>query len=114
MLTVIDFLRNRDHDKKIITPRNTTGFINMVNNQLGDASGAAPLTFDVLEKLATSDQALQQLITKLDQNTIEFKPFGDEPDAPKEPQDDTASSGKSKDPTKTVDAMAKRAAANRS
>ena len=115
ILTVIEFLRNRDHDKKIITPRNTSGFINMVNNQLGDASGATSLNYELLDKLKNSDQALGQLITSLDQKTIEFKPFGDEPDAPQEPADDQAApSGGAKDPTKTVDAMAKRAAANRS
>jgi hypothetical protein len=107
--TVIEFLRNRDHDKKLIPPHSTMGFINMVNNI---ASGAN-LTYELLDQIKGSDQTLGNLIDSMDRNSIKFKPFGDEPGVPEQPADDT-SSGNSKDPTKVVDAMAKRAAANRS
>lgn len=107
--TVIEFLRNRDHDKKLIPPHSTMGFINMVNNI---ASGAN-LTYELLDQIKGSDQTLGNLINSMDRNSIKFKPFGDEPGVPEQPADDT-SSGNSKDPTKVVDAMAKRAAANRS
>ena len=107
--TVVEFLRNRDHDKKLIPPHSTMGFINMVNNI---ASGAN-LNYELLEKIKNSDQTLGALIDSLDRNSIKFKPFGDEPGAPDEPQD-TSGGGSAKDPTKVVDAMAKRAAGNRS
>ncbi len=106
---MIEFLRNRDHDKKLIPPHSTMGFINMVNNI---ASGAN-LTYELLDQIKGSDQTLGNLIDSMDRNSIKFKPFGDEPGVPEQPADDT-SSGNSKDPTKVVDAMAKRAAANRS
>ncbi len=106
--TVIEFLRNRDHDKKLLPPHSTSGFINMVNNI---ASGAN-LNYELLDKIKSSDQAIGSMIDSMDENNIKFRPFGDEPGAPQKPQD--TGSGGSKDPTKVVDAMAKRAASNRS
>jgi hypothetical protein len=106
--TVLEFLRNRDHDKKLLPPHSTAGFINMVNN----ISGSANLNYELLEKLKNSDRTIGALIVDLDQDKINLKPFGDEPGAPEEPAGDSTS-GSSKDPTKVVDAMAKRAASNR-
>jgi len=106
--TVLEFLRNRDHDKKLLPPHSTTGFINMVNN----ISGSANLTYELLKKLKNSDQTVGALIVDMDRDKINLKPFGDEPGAPEEPTDDTVGTS-SKDPTKVVDAMAKRAAGNR-
>jgi len=106
--TVLEFLRNRDHDKKLLPPHSTAGFINMVNN----ISGSANLNYELLEKLKNSDRTIGALIVDLDQDKINLKPFGDEPGAPEEPAADSTS-GSSKDPTKVVDAMAKRAASNR-
>jgi hypothetical protein len=106
--TVLEFLRNRDHDKKLLPPHSTSGFINMVNN----ISGSANLNYELLEKLKNSDQTIGALIVDLDRDKINLKPFGDEPGAPEEPAGDSTG-GSSKDPTKVVDAMAKRAASNR-
>jgi hypothetical protein len=113
ILTVLEFLRNRAHDKKIMPAWSTPAFINMVNNQLGDAEGTTGLTFELLQQIKDSDRAIGQLVTDLDKETIQFKLFGDEPNAPQDPEETNAGSGGAKDPTKTVDAMAKRAASNR-
>jgi hypothetical protein len=106
--TAIEFLRNRDHDKKLLPPHSTIGFINMVNNI---ASGAN-LNYQLLDDIKNSDQAIGSMIDSMDENNIKFRPFGDEPGVAQEPED--TGSGNAKDPTKVVDAMAKRAASNRS
>jgi hypothetical protein len=48
----------------------------------------------------------------MDRDSLSLKSFGDEPGAPPETAD--TGSGNSKDPTNIVNAMAKKAAANRS
>ena len=111
ILTVLEFLRNRDHNKKLLPQHSTVGFINMVNNMNNGTGGR--LTYELLDQLKNSDQTIGTVITKLDRQNISLKSFGDEPGAPEEPSDETGS-GSAKDPTKVVDTMAKRAAANRS
>ena len=110
ILTTLEFLRNRDHNKKINAPHSTAGFINMVNNMLG----SRVLTYELLQNMMTKP-AFKNLITNLDEKNISFKAFGDEPGtSPEADQDTTGDAGNSKDPTKIVGAMAKRAASNRS
>ena len=109
ILTTLEFLRNRDHNKKLTTPHSTAGFINMVNNM----AGSRVLNYQLLQNMM-SKPAFKNLITNLDEKNISFKPFGDEPGTSTEGEQDTGDSGNAKDPTKIVGAMAKRAASNRS
>ena len=110
ILTALEFLRNRDHNKKLLPKHSTIGVINMINNISPDVH----ITYETLEQLKNSNQAIGQLITNLDRESITLQAFGDEPGAPEEPQDQEGEGGNAKDPTKVVDAMAKRASANRS
>lgn len=108
VLTVLEFLRNRDHNKKRLPQHNTAGVITMINNIIGYNA----LTYDLLDSLKNSNDEIANLINSMDQDQLSLKAFGDEPGAPQQqPQTDT---GAAKDPTKVVDAMAKRASANRS
>jgi hypothetical protein len=111
ILTVLEFLRNRDHNKKLLPQHSTTGFINMVNNMNNGTGGR--LTYELLDQIKNSDQTVGGLITSMDKQNISLKSFGDEPGAPEEPSDEP-SGGSAKDPTSIVNAMAKKAAANRS
>ena len=109
ILTVLEFLRNRDHNKKRLPDHTTSGVITMINNIIGyDA-----LTYELFDAMKNDNSDIGNLITNMDQDHISLKAFGDEPGAPQQPTD-TGSSGGAKDPTKVVDTMAKRAAANRS
>ena len=110
ILTVLEFLRNRDHNKKLLPQHNTNAVINMVNNM---NTGAGRLTYELLDQIKNSNKTIGELITNMDKQNISLKAFGDEPGAPEEPSDETGS-GNAKDPTRVVDAMAKRAASNRS
>lgn len=109
ILTTLEFLRNRDHNKMLNAPHSTVGFINMVNNM----AGSQVLNYKLLQGMMNKP-AFQNLITNLDEKNISFKPFGDEPGTSPEGEQDDTGSGNSKDPTKIVGAMAKRAASNRS
>lgn len=109
ILTVLEFLRNRDHNKKLLGKHSTAGFINMVNNM----SSGAVLTYDILDQYRNSDGTIGELITNMDRDTISLKAFGDEPGAPQEPAD-TEGGTNAKDPTAIVNKMAQRAASNRS
>ena len=109
ILTVLEFLRNRDHNKKLLPKHSTAGVINMINNM----SSGAMVTYELLDQLKNSDQTIGDLIDSMDRESISLKAFGDEPGAPQEPAD-TGSGGSAKDPTSIVNAMAKKAAANRS
>lgn len=110
ILTTLEFLRNRDHNKKLNAPHSTAGFINMVNNM----AGATVLTYQLLKQME-SKPAIKNLITNLDEKQMTLKPFGDEPGvSPEGEEGDSSGEGNSKDPTKIVGAMAKRASANRS
>jgi hypothetical protein len=109
ILTVLEFLRNRDHNKKLLPKHSTAGVINMINNM----SSGATVTYELLDQLKNSDKTIGDLITNMDRESISLKAFGDEPGAPQEPAD-TGSGGSAKDPTSIVNAMAKKAAANRS
>jgi hypothetical protein len=109
ILTVLEFLRNRDHNKKRLPDHTTSGVITMINNIIGyDA-----LNYESLEAMKNDNSDIGNLITNMDRDHISLKAFGDEPGAPEQAAD-TGSSGGAKDPTKVVDTMAKRAAANRS
>ena len=70
--------------------------------------------FDNLQALVDKNDALKDLVSKFDRNTIEFKPFGDEPGAPQEEPEGDAGAGKAKDPTSIVNKMADRAMNKRS
>ena len=109
IITVLEFLRNRAHDKKLLPSIGTAGLINMINNQL---PGSA-LTYDVLKAMVDSDQTLQGLVQDCQRDVTTLQPFGDEPNAPQEPEEEQGEGGGAKDPTKIVNAMAKKAAANR-
>lgn len=81
----------------------------MINNM----SSGAMVTYELLDQLKNSDKTIGELITSMDRDSLSLKSFGDEPGAPQEPAD-TGEGGGAKDPTSIVNAMAKKAAANRS
>lgn len=109
ILTVLEFLRNRDHNKKRLPDHTTSGVITMINNIIGyDA-----LTYELFDAMKNDNASIGNLITNMDRDHISLKAFGDEPGAPQEPTD-TGATGGAKDPTSIVNAMAKKAAANRS
>jgi hypothetical protein len=108
ILTVLEFLRNRDHNKKLLGKHSTAGFINMVNNM----SSGAVLTYDILDQYRASDSTIGDLIANMDRDMISLKAFGDEPGAPQEPAEKEGTNAK--DPTNIVNAMAKKAASKRS
>jgi hypothetical protein len=110
ILTVLDFLRNRDHNKKLLPDHSTAGVINMINNIIGHSA----LTYDLFASIKDSNPEIGNLITNMDKDHMSLLSFGDEPGAPEEPADTGDGGGNAKDPTKIVDAMAKKAAANRS
>lgn len=110
VITALEFLRNRDHNKKLLPKHSTVGVINMINN----ISSGALVTYELLDQIRNSNQAIGDLITDMDRESISLAPFGDEPGAPQEPEETEGEGGNAKDPTKVVDAMAKRAASNRS
>jgi hypothetical protein len=113
LLTVLEFLRNRAHNKQLIPTISTMGLLNMVNNSMGTST---QISYDTLVGLYEKDPAVKNVIDKLDRDQVKLKPFGDEPGLPdEEPVGGEGSGGsKAKDPTKTVDAMAKRASQQRS
>ena len=113
VLTTIEFLRNRAHNKGMMPTASTTGFLNMINNAGGTPGG---MNYDTLLQLMDKNKAVKNLMqSPPTRDQIQFKPFGDEPGAETEPEPESDNSkAKGKDPTKTVDAMAKRAAAARS
>lgn len=81
----------------------------MINNIIGyDA-----LTYELFDAMKNDNADIGNLITNMDRDHISLKAFGDEPGAPQEPTD-TGTTGGAKDPTSIVNAMAKKAAANRS
>ena len=108
ILTVLEFLRSRDHNKKLLPKHSTAGVINMINNM----SSGAMVTYELLDQLKNSNKTIGALVTNMDRDNLSLKAFGDEPGAPQEPADTGA--GSAKDPTNIVNAMAKKAAANRS
>ena len=109
ILTVLEFLRSRDHNKKLLPKHSTAGVINMINNM----SSGAMVTYELLDQLKNSNKTIGALITDMDRDSLSLKAFGDEPGAPAEPADSGAGTS-AKDPTSIVNAMAKKAAANRS
>jgi hypothetical protein len=108
ILTVLEFLRNRDHNKKQLPDHTTSGVINMINNIIGYNA----LTYELFDTMKKDNADIGNLITSMDRDHISLKSFGDEPGAP-EQQSSTSTSGGAKDPTSIVNAMAKKAAANR-
>jgi hypothetical protein len=111
LITILQFLRNRSHNKKLTPTINTQSLINMVKNQ----GGSEWFTYDNLVASQSANPAVAELIKSLDNEKITLNGFGDETDA-SEVDKAQASKNQAKmpDPQKTVQAMAKRAAANRS
>ena len=109
ILTVLQFLRNRDHDKKLTAPHSTVGVINMINN----ITPGITVTYELLDSIKNSNSSVGELISNMDKTQLSLKPFGDEPGAPEQEPED-ASGGNAKDPTNIVNAMAKKAASKRS
>ena len=109
VIGVLTWYRNRAHDKKILPEIGTTALINMVNNQI-PGSG---LNFDVLKKICDSDQTLQGFVQDCGRDKVTLMPFGDEPDAEQEDEEQKPAGGGAKDPTAVVDKMASRAASKR-
>lgn len=109
ILTVLEFLRNRDHNKKRLPNHTTSGVITMINNIIGYNA----LTYELFDAMKNDNSDIGNLISNMDRDNLSLKAFGDEPGSPQEPAD-TDSGGSAKDPTSIVNAMAKKAAANRS
>jgi len=111
LITILQFLRNRSHNKKITPTISTQSLINMVKNQ----GGSEWFTYDNLVAAQSANPAISGLIKSLDNEKVTLTGFGDEIDA-SEVDKAQASKNQAKmpDPQKTVKAMAKRAASNRS
>ena len=109
LLTVLQFIRNRSHNKKITPVISTGSLINMVKNQ----GGSEWFNFDNLVAAQQGNPAVAELIKKVDQDQVTLNGFGDEVDAEEVEQAEPETSSKTPDPEKTVKAMAKRAASNR-
>lgn len=110
LATALEFLRNRFHNKKLTPVISMSSLVNTVHNIGGnEAFSATDVRF-----LAGSDPTIQSLIKNIDDATgqVNLKPFGNEvdgnPEDSPEPLDPNV-----KNAQKTVQSMAKRAAANR-
>lgn len=111
LAAALEFLRNRFHNKKLKPVISIDSLVNTVHNLGGnEAFTATDVRF-----LAGSDPTIQNLIKNIndEENVIELKPFGDEtnidPEDKPEPLDPAV-----KNAQKTVQSMAKKAAAKRS
>ena len=110
LVTILQFLRNRSHNKKLTPVISTQSLINMVKNQ----GGSEWFTYDNLVAAQENNPAVHELIKNLDKEKVTLNGFGDETDASEVDQAEAAQNHASvSDPQKTVSAMAKRAAANR-
>jgi hypothetical protein len=111
LVSVLEFLRNRAHNKKLTPTIGTPSLINMVKN-LG---GSEFFNYENLEAAQQRNPTVGALIKSLDREKITLQPFGDELDASEVEQ---AEANKEKtstpNPEKTVDSMAKRALSKRS
>jgi hypothetical protein len=105
--TALEFLRGRAHDSKILPPTSTNSLLQLIQNISGQN-----ITFELLQQLKSRNDSIGTLITHLDRENVKLKPYGDEPEVPQEEPE--VSGGSAKDPTRTVDQMAKRAANKRS
>ena len=111
LITILQFLRNRSHNKKITPTIGTQSLINMVKNQ----GGSEWFTYDNLVAAQTANPAVAGLIKSLDNEKVTLNGFGDEIDASEvDKAQASKNQAKTPDPEKTVKAMAKRAASNRS
>jgi hypothetical protein len=110
LVTILQFLRSRAHNKKLTPVISTQSLINMVKNQ----GGSEYFTFDNLLKAQEMNPAINELIKNLDRNEVTLNGFGDETDASEVDQENAAGDKSTADPQKTVKAMAKSAMANRS
>lgn len=111
LATALEFLRNRSHNKQIKAVATPASIVNMVHNLGGnEAFGETDL-----RELIANDPTIQNLVKGFDEETnqITLRPFGDEVDLEPEEQPENPDA-ESKNPEKTVSAMAKRAANNRS
>lgn len=110
LVTILQFLRNRSHNKKITPIISTQSLINMVKNQ----GGSEWFTYDNLVAAQENNPAVHELIKNLDKEKVTLNGFGDETDASEVDQAEAAQNHTAvNDPQKTVSAMAKRAASNR-
>jgi hypothetical protein len=111
LITILQFLRNRSHNKKLTPTISTQSLINMVKNQ----GGSEWFTYDNLVAAQNANSAVAELIKSLDNEKVTLNGFGDETDASEvDKAQASKNQAKAPDPQKTVQAMAKRAAANRS
>lgn len=111
LVTILQFLRSRAHNKKLTPIIGTQSLINMIKNQ----GGSEYFTFDNLVAAQENDPAIGELIKNLDREKVTLNGFGDESDASAVDQaQDNKDQVTTPDPEKTVKAMAKSALANRS
>ena len=111
LVTVLEFLRNRAHNKKLTPVISTGSLIAMVKN-LG---GGEYFNYAALVAAQERNPSVGELIKSLDREKVTLQPFGDETDAS---EVEKAEANKTKtakiNPEKTVGAMAKRALNKRS
>ena len=108
--TALEFLRNRSHNKGLKGQVSLSSLVNLVHNLGGNEA----MTEVDIRQLIKNDPTIQNLIKSMDDETniITLRPFGDETDLEDEEKPKNPTDG-SKNPEKTVAAMAKRAADNR-
>lgn len=110
LVTVLEFLRNRAHNKKLTPVISTGSLINMVKN-LG---GSEFFDYETLVSAQQRNSAVSELIKNLDKEKVTLQPFGDETDAAEVDKAQQAPQTSKPNPEKTVGAMAKRALTKRS
>lgn len=104
VMNVIEFLRARDLNKGITSPHATAAVINMIKNTTSNQY----FDYALLDQLKSQHTKISNSIKTMDATSISF--VSDSNDT--ENTADTV--GNAKDPANVVNAMAKRAAANRS
>ena len=112
LVTTLEFLRNRAHNKKLTPVISTQSLINMIKNQ----GGSEFFGFENLMRAQETNPAVRDLVKNIDKEKVTLNGFGDETDADSIEQADTNSGTPpgQPDPQKTVKSMAKSALAKRS
>ena len=112
LITTLEFLRNRAHNKKLTPVISTQSLINMVKN----IGGSEFFNYDVLASAQEQNSAVGQLIKTLDRDKVTLQGFGDETDASEVDQQEAnkTKTGSMPDPQKVVGSMAKKALSKRS
>jgi len=112
LITTLEFLRNRAHNKKLTPVISTQSLINMVKN----IGGNEFFNYENLLSAQEQNPAVGEIVKNIDQDKVTLNGFGDETDADAVDQQeaDKEHTGPTPDPQKVVGSMAKKALSKRS